>query len=72
MSIADSGVGIPVDIQAKIFTPFFRGRQQGVASVPGSGLGLSISREIIEAHGGRIWFASTEGVGTTFYFTVPA
>ena len=72
VSVADSGVGTPEDIQGRIFTAFFLGRQAGVASVPGSGLGLSISKEIVEAHGGRIWFFSTLGAGTTFYFKVPA
>jgi two-component system phosphate regulon sensor histidine kinase PhoR len=68
-SIQDTGVGIaPQDLQ-RIFERFYktdRSRSGG-----GTGLGLSISRHIIEAHGGRIWAESTEGAGSTFFFSIP-
>jgi len=70
-SVKDSGVGIPKDQQARIFTKFFRGANVIKMETEGTGLGLFITKNIIEAHGGKIWFYSKEGVGTTFYFTLP-
>jgi two-component system phosphate regulon sensor histidine kinase PhoR len=69
LAVQDTGVGIPADALPRIFERFYkvdRVRGQG-----GTGLGLSIARHIVEAHGGRLWVESQEGVGTTFYFTVP-
>jgi len=66
--VADSGPGIPLDAQAAIFDKFVR-----VPTTPGgSGLGLSIARDVVEAHGGRIGVDSAPGRGATFWFTVPA
>jgi PAS domain S-box-containing protein len=70
-SIQDSGVGIPKDQQERVFTKFFRGANVIRLATEGSGLGLFITKNIIEAHGGKIWFESGEGKGTTFYFTLP-
>lgn len=70
-SIKDNGVGIPKDQQEKIFTKFFRGANVVRMETDGSGIGLFISKNIIEAHGGKIWFESEEGKGTTFYFILP-
>jgi len=70
-SIKDTGVGIPKDQQARVFSKFFRGSNVIRLETEGSGLGLFITKNIIEAHGGRIWFESKEGEGTTFYFTLP-
>lgn len=65
ISIEDSGAGISEDIAAQLFQPF-------VSSKPaGMGIGLSICRTIIEAHGGRIWFERRPEGGTTFHFTIP-
>jgi signal transduction histidine kinase len=67
VSIRDEGLGIPDEHQARIFTKFFRGeaRESGIA---GAGLGLAVAREIVEAHGGRIGFTSSQGEGSAFCF----
>jgi PAS domain S-box-containing protein len=70
--IKDSGVGIPKDQQNRVFTKFFRGANVMRMETEGSGLGLFITKNIIEAHGGRIWFESKVGKGTTFHFILPA
>jgi len=71
-SIKDTGVGIPKDQQERVFTKFFRAANVMRLETEGSGLGLFIVKNIIEAHQGRAWFKSEEGKGTTFYFTLPA
>jgi two-component system phosphate regulon sensor histidine kinase PhoR len=68
-SVHDTGVGIPADDLERIFERFFKADR--ARSGGGTGLGLSISRHLVEAHGGRIWAESTEGQGSTFYFTIP-
>jgi len=67
-SVRDNGVGIPEEYLGRIFERFFRAPGQGPQS--GAGLGLAIAREIVEAHGGRIWVHSQEGQGSTFAFTL--
>ncbi len=71
VSIKDSGIGIPRSQQARVFQRFFRAGNAISQETEGTGLGLFISRNIIEAHKGKIWFESQEGKGTTFYFTIP-
>jgi signal transduction histidine kinase len=58
-------VGLPKEKTEQIFTAFFTTKPQG------SGMGLSISRSIVESHGGHLWATANSGRGTTFYFTVP-
>ncbi len=69
--IQDTGVGIPKDQQERVFTKFFRAANVMRMETEGSGLGLFISKNIIEAHGGRIRFESEEGKGTTLYLNLP-
>lgn len=70
--IQDNGVGIPENLQLRIFDRFFRGQQKGVEHVTGSGLGLSLVKTIVENHKGKIWFESIEDIGTTFFVSVPS
>lgn len=68
--VADTGQGIAEDLQAKIFEPFVQ-TVDGIKYAEGTGLGLPISRSLVEAHGGRMWLESAPGEGSTFYFTLP-
>ncbi len=70
VSVRDEGLGIPPDQQDRIFTKFFRG-DAGATGITGTGLGLAVSREIVEAHGGRIGFDSDAGTGSTFWLELP-
>ena len=71
LSISDHGIGIPVNQQAHVFARFMRADNARLYGIGGTGLGLYISRELVERHGGRIWFESAETQGTTFYIALP-
>lgn len=71
VSVRDTGVGIPADEQGMLFTRFFRASTATRNAVPGVGLGLTITRAIVLAHGGTMDVESEEGVGTEFCFTLP-
>ncbi|MCK5044219.1 PAS domain S-box protein [Candidatus Parcubacteria bacterium] len=71
-SIKDTGIGIAKDQQDRIYTRFFRSGNALRMETEGSGLGLYIAKNIIEAHHGKVWFESEEGKGSTFNFSLPA
>jgi signal transduction histidine kinase len=66
--VADTGDGIASGNLPRIFDRFWQATRAGRG---GAGLGLAITKSIVEAHGGRIWVESTEGIGSTFFFTIP-
>ena len=70
-SVCDRGIGIPLDELALVFERFHRGRQVSSTNYGGLGLGLYITRQIVERHGGSIWVESKEGSGTTLFFSLP-
>jgi signal transduction histidine kinase len=65
VSVTDTGVGLPPGHAEQIFTAFFTSKPQG------TGMGLPISRSIVESHGGRLWATSNSGPGATFQFALP-
>ena len=71
VSVKDTGVGISEEGRDKIFTKFYRDPEAQKKEVIGSGIGLFTTKKIVEDNGGKIWFESGEGEGTTFFFTVP-
>jgi len=71
IGIADTGAGIAPETAKRIFEPFYQGDAQAQSTQGGYGLGLSISKRFVELHGGKMWFTSTIGAGSTFYFTLP-
>jgi two-component system sensor histidine kinase VicK len=71
VSVADTGVGIPVDKLERVFDRFFQVDGSATRRFSGAGLGLAIARRIVEAHGGRIWVESEADKGSVFKFTVP-
>src|SRR5215510_755150 len=66
VAVRDVGSGIDPEIEDKLFSPFLTTKPNGI------GMGLSICRSIIEAHGGRVWATHNSGAGTTFHFTLEA
>lgn len=71
VSVEDEGIGIPKKQQSRLFDKFFRAENVVRKDVEGSGLGLFIGKNVIEAHGGKIGFKSVEDEGSLFYFTLP-
>jgi signal transduction histidine kinase len=65
VSIGDTGVGLPAEGADSIFDPFHTTKPQG------TGMGLTITRSIVEAYGGHVWATPNQGPGATFYFTLP-
>jgi signal transduction histidine kinase len=66
ISVSDTGIGLPTEQPEQIFAAFFSTKPQG------SGMGLPISRSIVESHGGHLWVTANTGRGATFHFTLPA
>lgn len=71
VEVRDTGVGIPLEAQQHIFTPFYRADNPLRDEVGGTGLGLSITRKLVELHGGTIWFESEPNKGSVFVFSLP-
>ena len=69
--VKDNGIGIPEAEQANIFAKFFRANNAIVKVPDGSGLGLCLVKELVESFGGKVWFETEEGKGTSFFFTIP-
>jgi len=72
VAVTDDGIGVPPQDREKIFERFYRASNRGEVNAPGTGLGLAIAREVVAKHGGKIWFDSETGRGSTFRFVVPA
>jgi signal transduction histidine kinase len=71
ISVQDHGIGIPGSQQAQIFGRFMRADNAVAWGISGTGLGLYLCRELVQRHGGRLWFESAEGAGSTFFLTLP-
>jgi PAS domain S-box-containing protein len=71
VAVQDNGIGISLADQAKLFQKFFRSDDTQARGAPGTGLGLNITRNLVELQGGRIWCESTLGEGSTFHFVIP-
>jgi signal transduction histidine kinase len=71
VSVADTGIGIPADRIDRIWDRFYQIESAWTRRYAGTGLGLTIARRIVEAHGGEIWAQSVPGQGSTFMFTLP-
>ncbi len=72
IALQDNGIGISLDDQQKLFGKFFRSQDELAREAAGTGLGLNITRHLVELQGGKIWCKSQLRQGTTFYFTIPA
>ncbi|MBN1179056.1 MAG: GAF domain-containing protein [Anaerolineae bacterium] len=71
IGVSDSGIGIPLEKQEEIFEAFTQVDASATRKYGGTGLGLTVTRSLVQLHGGRIWVESELGVGSTFYFTLP-
>jgi two-component system sensor histidine kinase VicK len=72
LAVADTGVGIPLDLQEIIFEKFTKARRPGIRGERSTGLGMSVIKTIVALHQGRIWLESVEGQGATFFVELPA
>ena len=70
-AVTDTGVGIPAEMQAKLFHPFYRVRTRETVKIEGTGLGLYLVKGIVERHSGSMFLQSEYGTGSTFGFRLP-
>ncbi|WP_162618573.1 sensor histidine kinase [Pedobacter yulinensis] len=71
VAVKDNGIGIPAEFRDRVFDMFTEAKRAGTSGEQPFGLGLSISKNIVDKHGGRIWFESEPGLGTTFFLALP-
>jgi signal transduction histidine kinase len=71
ISVQDHGIGMPPEVVANLFNRFYQARQLVAGKTRGTGLGLTICKGIVEAHGGKIWLESQQGIGSKFSFSIP-
>ncbi|MER3458150.1 MAG: two-component sensor histidine kinase, partial [Chloroflexota bacterium] len=71
LGVSDTGPGIPAEDLPHVFDRFWRGEKSRSRAGGGSGLGLAIAKQLVEAHGGRLWAESTPGQGSTFFMELP-
>ncbi|MDP6451971.1 MAG: ATP-binding protein, partial [SAR202 cluster bacterium] len=71
ITVSDHGLGIPKEVQGRLFQPFYRVQQAETRGIEGLGLGLALTKAIVDAHGGRIWVESEVGEGSAFYIAMP-
>jgi len=73
VDVRDSGIGVSNEQRERVFERFYRGENPMVLATPGTGLGLSVVKQLVEMHNGKIWLESTgiPGQGSTFSFTLP-
>jgi signal transduction histidine kinase len=69
--VKDNGIGMTIEDQQKMFQKFFRSDDPKAREAPGTGLGLNITKSLVEMQGGKIWFESEYRKGTIFHFTIP-
>jgi signal transduction histidine kinase len=71
VTVADTGQGISAEDLPYIFNRYYRGTRPAEKRAGGSGIGLAVVKELVEAHQGRVWVDSADGKGSSFHFTLP-
>jgi signal transduction histidine kinase len=71
LTVKDRGIGIPKEAQSRIFSSFYRAENATLVQSDGNGLGLYLTKHILDITGGKIWFTSEEGKGSTFFVSFP-